>query len=599
VDATTGDDEDLSRNEAAAEHRDAGRRGRPAAGLERLDVSPDGTLSLEGTLSGLDAVRAPSARVVCRARRDGASVERPATVADGRFRAELGLAALVRRSDGIEAWDVAIALDGVRRRVRIGAGAAAHAVFPERHLRRDDVAASIRPYVTRGGNLSIRSRPSDDRAAWRRRLAPRGGWRRLWTVPGRPLLRLARALALRLAGAVPPAARPARAGAPPRTRVRIVILNAYGMGGTIRSVLTLAEQLAQRFDVEVVSVHRRRERPFFAMPPGVNVTTLDDRRPGRPRPWPARALDAVPSVLMHQDDYGFASCSLWTDLQLVRALRRQRGGVLIATRPGLNLIAARAAPHDVLTIGQEHMNFASHPARLAAEIRATYGRLDGLAVLTEGDLRDYGELLSAGRTAVVRIPNPLPSLEGPRSELTQPVIVAAGRLTSQKGFDLLIDAFARIAPRCRGWTVRIFGSGSQRELLRERIVERGLQNDVLLMGRTERLGVELAQASIFALSSRYEGFGMVLVEAMSKGVPVVSFDCPRGPADIISDGQDGLLVPAGDIAAFGQALLRLVRDEGLRRQMGAAAARAAQHYRAAAIGERWMDFLSAMLAEKR
>ncbi|MEA2290902.1 MAG: hypothetical protein QOD55_2899 [Solirubrobacteraceae bacterium] len=574
--------------------------------LRRLELSDDGALVLEGALpgpgegggdAGAGPVRAPTARLVCRARRGGARVEAPATVAGGAFRAAVDLHELVRVGPGAEAWDVALAVPGAAGALRIGARAGDRPaerralVYPERRLRRGAAERWVRPYLTAEGNLSVRSRPV---APGRRGLpAPRGGWRRLWTVPGRPLLRLARTVVLRVADALPPPRGGAPLPAAPRTRVCIVILHAYGMGGTIRSVLNVAGRLAQRCDVEIVSVQRRRDTPFFALPAGVRVTVLDDRRPGR-RSWGSRLLGAVPSVLVHQDDHGFAGCSLWTDLRLLRRMRALRGGVLVTTRPALNLVAARLAPPGVATVGQEHMNFTSHPPRLAREIRRTYARLDALAVLTDEDRRDYGELLGRAGTAVVQIANALPQLEGGRSDVASPVIVAAGRLTPQKGFDLLIEAFARVAPHRPGWTLRIFGGGSERAILRALILERGLHNDVFLMGPTERLGDELSKASVFALSSRYEGFGMVIVEAMSKGVPVVSFDCPRGPAEIISDGEDGVLVPAEDVGAFAAALMRLTADEALRRRMGEAAVLAARRYDPDAIGRRWGALVDAL-----
>ena len=367
--------------------------------------------------------------------------------------------------------------------------------------------------------------------------------------------------------------------------------HAWGIGGTIRTTFNLAGHLAEEAPVRIVSSRRSREEAYLEFPQGVEVSTLDDRT--RPRGLAERVLAALPSLLVHPYDYTYPRVSLWTDWRLIRALRAIRDGdVLVGTRPAFNLVAARLAPPGVMTVGVENMHFHSHRPPLTREIKREYPRLDALVVLTDDDERDYRRMLEGAPTRIERIPNALPALGGGVSSLDARVVVAAGRLTGQKGFDLLIRAWAGVAPSRPDWELKIFGDGKDREDLEGLIAELGLGGSVSLMGATTAIGEEFARASLFALSSRFEGFGMVLVEAMSKGLPVVSFDCPRGPAEIIEDGVDGVLVPNGDVDALAAAIVELTGDPERLRRMAAAGLAKSRLYEIGPIADRWDRLLA-------
>jgi glycosyltransferase involved in cell wall biosynthesis len=374
--------------------------------------------------------------------------------------------------------------------------------------------------------------------------------------------------------------------------VTILLGSAWGMGGTIRATLNFAGYLAQRHPVEVISLVRKREEPFFPLPERVLFTTLDDRRPGATPPLlrPLRSLlTRRSSVLVNRHDRVYREASLWTDLVLARRLRG-RSGFLIGTRPGLNLLAADLSPPGCIAIGQEQMHLRSHDVALRRAFRRSYPRLAAMVVLTERDRERYERLLE-GQVPVFVIPNTIRSDVGGVAPLEGTTVLAAGRLTRQKGFDKLVKAFAQVAPSHPEWRLRICGAGPWRRRLERLIARQGLQHVATLPGPAEPLAAEMDTAALFVLSSRFEGFPLVLIEAMAKGLPVVAFDCPTGPGEIIEDHRNGLLVPRGSVDRLADGMRELIGDPELRRRLGSAAAHSARDYTIEAVGPRWEQLL--------
>nr|WP_030571878.1 glycosyltransferase family 4 protein [Streptomyces aureocirculatus] len=359
-------------------------------------------------------------------------------------------------------------------------------------------------------------------------------------------------------------------------KVVFLLHNAYGVGGTIRTTLNLASALADRHHVTIVSLQRHREVPRFTVDPRVTLVPLVDLRPDS-----ADAADPLfdePARAFPSAEGRHRQYSRLHDVRAAAWLRDCDADVIIGTRPGLNVYLARYGPRRALRIAQEHLRHDAHSKRLRGQLAPHYRKLDALVTTTEADAAVYRERMALPGVRVLAVPNMVPDPDVPPSDGTAKVVAAAGRLAPGKRFDLLVRAFATVAEQHPDWRLRIYGAGTQQEPLRELIDELGLGENVELAGVRSPIEPEFARASIVASASDAESFGMTLVEAMRCGVPVVSTDCPLGPAEIITDGHDGRLVPRGDAAALAKALVELIEDPGLRRTMGAAALESARRY---------------------
>ncbi|MFL5675958.1 MAG: glycosyltransferase family 4 protein [Chloroflexota bacterium] len=387
------------------------------------------------------------------------------------------------------------------------------------------------------------------------------------------------------------APRPGQPGHP----IRFLIVNAWGVGGTIRATMTTAALLAENHDVEIVSVLRTTREPQMTVPDGLRLRALFDRTEVRRggRDLVPRLLGRAPSRLWHPRDGNVGRVSLWTDVLLLRWLRSlPNGTVVIATRPAFIMLASRFAPAGVIVIAQEHQRLDRYGAQLRDAILEALGNVSAVVVLTETDRAAYEAPLGPDGPRVVAIPNAVPDVPLGPGDPAVHRLIAAGRFAPQKGFDLLLEAFAAVASRHPDWSLDIFGKGALRESLERSIADLGLTAQVHLNHPTDRLGEEMRRASVFVLSSRFEGFPIVLLEALSAGLAVVSFDCPTGPGEILAGEAAGILVPAEDVPALAAALDRIMTDEPMRRRLAAAAPGAVVPYSTAEIGRRWEGLLA-------
>ena len=236
--------------------------------------------------------------------------------------------------------------------------------------------------------------------------------------------------------------------------------------------------------------------------------------------------------------------------------------------------------------------------RLIDELRAKKDErivrpFDRFVVLTEEDATLWGALPN-----LRVIPNPLPFYSDSPSDCSAHQLLAMGRYDEQKHFDLLIDLWAQLAPDYPDWRLVIAGDGKLRPEHTVQVERLGLKS-VELMRPTHQVQELYRASSIYTMTSRYEGLPMVLIEAQQMGLPIVSFACPCGPRDVITDGVDGYLLEVGDHAGFIQALRRLMDSEAERQRMGAAARIASERYDLERIMKSWLALFDELVHSKQ
>ena len=220
-------------------------------------------------------------------------------------------------------------------------------------------------------------------------------------------------------------------------------------------------------------------------------------------------------------------------------------------------------------------------------------KYDRVVVLTQEDL----DANWRGYNNVCAIPNPTRFLPSIPSLLNEKRVLAVGRLSSEKNFASLVRAYSHVAKRFPDWRLNIYGEGPESRSILSEIESRDLSDVVHLKGNNPDIDKEMLSSSILVVTSRYEGFSLVIVEAMACGLPVVSYSCPYGPKEIIHEGKDGFLVPVNDEKMLAERICQLITDEELRRQIGAAAFERAKDYSMETIMNKWLSLFHELLHE--
>lgn len=368
----------------------------------------------------------------------------------------------------------------------------------------------------------------------------------------------------------------------------------YNPGGMERVLLNKVTYLSQLpgWDVSVVTTDQHQRPPFYPFPEKVRMTDLD---------------------INYSDDndkgvwkkiIGYLRKRKEHKRKLTALLEKERPDIVVSLYPSESsfipdikdgskkVLELHFCKFFRLQYGRKGLLGWIDKWRTLQDERIVR-RFDKFVVLTHEDKGYWGKLPN-----IEVIPNAAMQVSESCSDVTNKRVIAVGRLDYQKGFDRLIEAWELIqrTEKFADWQLDIFGQGEWREMLQHMIDEKGLQDTARINPPTNAIMNEYAQSSLLVMSSHYEGFGMVLVEAMSCGVPVVSFDCKCGPKDIIQHGINGLLVHEGDVKALAEAMVEVMTDEVYRKMLSRNAKKVVDTYSEEAVMKQWIRLFTSITA---
>ena len=367
----------------------------------------------------------------------------------------------------------------------------------------------------------------------------------------------------------------------------VYLTPALYMAGGVERVLTLkANYFAEHFgyDVTIILTEGKGKSPFYPLSERIKVVNLNI---GFEQLWNCSFLKKIFVYLKKQRQYKKALTAELMKLcpDITVSLLRREINFLIGIKDGSKKIG------ELHVNRLNYRNFEANDTNFIKQLFAKLWmsnlvkqlkRLDRFVVLTEEDMLAWPELQN-----VSVIPDPLSFVPTAQSSLSVKRVIAVGRYVYQKGFDLLLQAWAKIERQCPDWMLVVYGDGDRapyEQMMRNLGID---TSRCLLNGPTTDIQREYVNSSLFVFTSRFEGFGMVLVEAMACGLPVVSFACPCGPKDIVRDGEDGFLVENGNIDELVQQLMKLMVDYRLRTAFARHAQQNAQRFNIEQTALRW------------
>lgn len=348
----------------------------------------------------------------------------------------------------------------------------------------------------------------------------------------------------------------------------IVINNILLSGGTERATINFVNSIVKfGYKVTIISIFSNHSKPFFEIDNSVDIIHLKLR-------YPTNFCFKMYNILEQF-------------ITLMKVLRPfGKGNIIIGTVHSVNIflsVIKQFSPFNKY-IGCEHTNYDNASKFTIFFRKQLYSKLNALVVLTNSDMKKY---LNAGINNVFVIPNQVSFSIDTTSDKKENLLLAIGRFSHEKGFDTLINVAKIIFEKEDNWKLLIIGDGPMKSDLSSLIKQNNLQDKVVLLPPQKNITEYYKKASIYLMTSRAEGFPMVLLEAKAFGLPIVAFDCPTGPAEIIKE-NDGFLIPIGDYSDFVSKTQLLMNRKDLRIDFGFNAKNNISDYEPGSISLKWI-----------
>jgi len=384
--------------------------------------------------------------------------------------------------------------------------------------------------------------------------------------------------------------------------ILFLLTTADSQAGTERTVINQANALASRgYSVELLSVYNDKYSLGYPLHDSIKRHSLIDLVHSPEIDGQSALSTRIPYFspsLIIRKEWDDQYCAEADD-KLSDFLQASSHDIIIATTPALTAFASEFLPSESIVICQEHRPTTRSGSSRIAPLIAHAARIDCLVSLTHHSTLDISRsAIGSAGINLATIPNALPVAEYITSAQEENTIIASGRLSHQKGFDMLIESARFLADWHPDWKIKIHGEGPKRGELSSLVNSLKLQDFVQLVGHSSQMESAYAASSLFALSSRYEGQGLVILEAMACGLPVVAFDCYYGPKEMVEDGHTGLLVKPGDTRAFAANLSYLISREEVRRNFSAAAREKVKEFSVDRITDQWCALFESLLQDR-